>query len=467
MIDRDSTDIPMRRVAAMAAPRSAGYPACTVHDAFLSYNQAADGKVAAALEAGLERLAKPLFKLRAIDVFRDKTGLAASSGLRGSLEKHLSQSRWLVVLASPASAASPWCTFELNWWLQRHGMERLLIVLTDGELAWHRGGGGLDSARTTALPTALHERFAQEPLWVDLRWARGVEPLEPRRRAAAPGPAGPFGRHPQPAQGPARRRRRAPAARQTSPRGRGSGHDRPGRRCGHLAGGGSHAPTRPRADTGHSRRCRARSPRRPLHCWSATRGWRCNWRPSHEELPTPARAAAHCWPRCCLAVVALQQHESAWRALATHAPSGQWLMSDLRGGVYRSADGRSELQTLLPPREGLNLFASIRALAFSPDGKAWAYGGSGPRAGGARRRQDLRAGDRRQGRRDERQPDDPGPGLQPRRQPAGHGLEQRPGDAARVAHRPPPRAGQVCCATRRRWPSRPTADGWWPAAMAA
>ncbi len=67
-----------------------------MHDAFLSYNQAADDRLAAALEAGLERLAKPLFKLRAIDVFRDKTGMAASPGLWSSLESHLSGSRWLI-----------------------------------------------------------------------------------------------------------------------------------------------------------------------------------------------------------------------------------------------------------------------------------------------------------------------------------------------------------------------------------
>ena len=349
----------------------------TVHDAFLSYNQAADGKVAAALEAGLERLAKPLFKLRAIDVFRDKTGLAASSGLRGSLEKHLSRSRWLVVLASPASAASPWCTFELNWWLQRHGMERLLIVLTDGELAWHRGGGGLDSARTTALPTALHERFAQEPLWVDLRWARGVEPLNHGDAQLRPGLLD------------------LSAAIRNLPKDQLDGDDvRQQRRTRRLAGAAVATITlaaavatwqaveatrqRDRAQTlaqqTLSRQIAAQStallvsnPRLALQLAAESRGIA-----DTSESRSTLLAAMSALP-----LSRWQQHESAWRALATHAPSGQWLMSDLRGGVYRSADGRSELQTLLPPREGLNLFASIKALAFSPDGKAWAYGGSG------------------------------------------------------------------------------------------
>ena len=38
-----------------------------VHDAFISYSQSADGQLASALERGLESLAKPLFRLRAID----------------------------------------------------------------------------------------------------------------------------------------------------------------------------------------------------------------------------------------------------------------------------------------------------------------------------------------------------------------------------------------------------------------
>jgi hypothetical protein len=135
------------------------------HDAFLSYSQAADGRLAPALESGLEKFAKPVFKLRALDIFRDKTGLSASPGLWSSIEAHLAASRWLIFLASPAAAASHWCTKELLWWLDHHGSERLLIVLTDGELRWA-------AAADDALPPAARSRLAEEPLWVDLRWAR-------------------------------------------------------------------------------------------------------------------------------------------------------------------------------------------------------------------------------------------------------------------------------------------------------
>jgi len=45
-------------------------------DAFISYSHAADGKLAAALQHGLHRFAKPLFRRRAIRVFRDESTLA-------------------------------------------------------------------------------------------------------------------------------------------------------------------------------------------------------------------------------------------------------------------------------------------------------------------------------------------------------------------------------------------------------
>lgn len=158
------------------------------HDAFISYSHAADGRLAPLLEAGLEKLARPTFQLRAMNVFRDQTGLAASPGLWGGIVEHLLGSRWFVLLASPASAASPWCSKELLWWLEQRGVASLLVVLTDGEIVWDAASGDFDWARTTALSASLKGRFSEEPLFVDLRWARQVQqPVadDPRLRAAA------------------------------------------------------------------------------------------------------------------------------------------------------------------------------------------------------------------------------------------------------------------------------------------
>ena len=53
------------------------------HDykAFISYSHAADGKLAPALQHGLQNFACPWNQLRAIRVFRDKTGLTTTPGL--------------------------------------------------------------------------------------------------------------------------------------------------------------------------------------------------------------------------------------------------------------------------------------------------------------------------------------------------------------------------------------------------
>jgi hypothetical protein len=40
----------------------------TKHDAFISYSHSADSRLAKAIEEGIERLAKPLLKVRAADV---------------------------------------------------------------------------------------------------------------------------------------------------------------------------------------------------------------------------------------------------------------------------------------------------------------------------------------------------------------------------------------------------------------
>jgi hypothetical protein len=73
-------------------------------DAFISYSHAADGQLAAALQKGLHRFAKPLFKLHAVRVFRDETTLAMTPKLWPEIEKALRNSRWFILMADPFSA---------------------------------------------------------------------------------------------------------------------------------------------------------------------------------------------------------------------------------------------------------------------------------------------------------------------------------------------------------------------------
>jgi hypothetical protein len=83
-------------------------------DAFISYNHPLDHALAKALEEGMERLAKPLLALRAIDIFRDETALSADPDLWARIVDHLSGTAWLVVLACPDYSLPIWPAPGLN-----------------------------------------------------------------------------------------------------------------------------------------------------------------------------------------------------------------------------------------------------------------------------------------------------------------------------------------------------------------
>src|SRR6266511_820801 len=135
--------------------------------AFPSYSHALDGRLGAAVQTGLERFAKPWYRIRALRVFRDKLSLSASPGLWSSIERGLEASEWLLLMASPEAARSPWVRKEVGWWLQHRSADRLLIVLTSGQLAWDSAQDDFEWSRTDALPEeVLRGAFAEEPFWV-------------------------------------------------------------------------------------------------------------------------------------------------------------------------------------------------------------------------------------------------------------------------------------------------------------
>jgi WD40 repeat protein len=142
------------------------------YDGFISYSHAADGKLAPALQAGLHSFARRLFQLRALRVFRDQASLAANPALWDSIEQALLSSCYLLLLASPAAAASEWVGREVECWRGRKPAENLLLIVTDGDVEWDETRRDFDWVVTTALPHELSGWFEEEPRWVDLRWAR-------------------------------------------------------------------------------------------------------------------------------------------------------------------------------------------------------------------------------------------------------------------------------------------------------
>ncbi len=157
------------------------------YHAFISYGFDTDAVLAEALHNGLQRLAKPWHKATALDVFRDATGMSANPDLLGELKKALGRSRFLVLLASPDSAQSPWVNNEIRDFLAKDAdaLQRVLVVVTDG--VWQWAGDGTYTVDSTAVPAALVGVFKAEILFVDLRWARDISDLTlavPRFKAA-------------------------------------------------------------------------------------------------------------------------------------------------------------------------------------------------------------------------------------------------------------------------------------------
>jgi WD40 repeat protein len=150
------------------------------YDAFISYSHATDNRLAPAVQSALHWFAKPWYRLRMLHVFRDQTSLAMTPELWGAIAAALSESRYFLLCASPESAQSAWVQKEVEWWLTNRDSKTLFILLTDGEVVWNPEAGDFDWNATSALPVALRGAFPSEPLYVDLRFARGADELSLR-----------------------------------------------------------------------------------------------------------------------------------------------------------------------------------------------------------------------------------------------------------------------------------------------
>jgi len=150
------------------------------YDAFISYSHSADGKLAPALQRALKSLAKPWYRLRALAVFRDETDLSAVPNLTAVIRGALATSRFFVYLASPTAAQSRWVGEEIETWKRRDLPDRLLVAVTEGEVEWSAAAADFDWNKSSALHPNLKGVFTQEPLWVDLRWAKSDRTLSSR-----------------------------------------------------------------------------------------------------------------------------------------------------------------------------------------------------------------------------------------------------------------------------------------------
>jgi len=148
------------------------------YHAFISYSHAADGQLAPALQLALEKFAKPWYKIRNLNIFRDESTLAASPQLWDNIVKALDQSEYLVYLASPEAAASKWVNQELEFWRENKSLDKLIIVLTEGEILWDDKRNSFANSGESAIPPVLHDAFSGEPFYIDLRASRSTHDLK-------------------------------------------------------------------------------------------------------------------------------------------------------------------------------------------------------------------------------------------------------------------------------------------------
>ena len=113
------------------------------YNAFISYSHAADGKLAPALQSALHRFAKPWYRLRQLHVFRDKTSLTAGSGPVVGDRERAETIRMAGALSVAGSRACHWVQKEIGWWIENRATNRLLALLTEGDIVWEPGRNDL------------------------------------------------------------------------------------------------------------------------------------------------------------------------------------------------------------------------------------------------------------------------------------------------------------------------------------
>ncbi len=145
------------------------------YKAFISYSHESDSELAKSLQYKVERFSKKWFQIRSFKIFRDTSNLSASPGLWSDIVDALSHSEYLIYLASQEAAKSVWVAREISWWLENSNKEKLIIVLTNGQIAWDETKNDFDWDVCTSLPGELSGWFKEEPLYLKLNTAKSNE----------------------------------------------------------------------------------------------------------------------------------------------------------------------------------------------------------------------------------------------------------------------------------------------------
>ncbi len=122
-----------------------------------------DRRLANGILKGLRRIGRRPGQLRALRVLLPAADDSDSAAA-------LDQSRYLIAVLSPAAASSLRLDGELAHWLLRHHLDRLLLVLADGQLLWDPEQHRFDPRTSDAAPAALTQlgSLPAEPFYIDV-----------------------------------------------------------------------------------------------------------------------------------------------------------------------------------------------------------------------------------------------------------------------------------------------------------
>lgn len=140
-----------------------------MYNAFISYSHEADYQKSIALQKGLMRYALPWYKPSKLNIFRDEDDLSVSPQLWDNIQKSLLASEYLIFMASTRSKDSKWVGKELSFWLSQKSIEKIIIVVTEGDLNWDEENHVYLETDNNCIPEVLNNAFEQEPFYIDLR----------------------------------------------------------------------------------------------------------------------------------------------------------------------------------------------------------------------------------------------------------------------------------------------------------
>ena len=141
------------------------------YKAFISYKHLISTEFAKDLEYHIKRYAKNVFQ-KPDKIFRDEQYLKTGGDLTALIKSALKNADYLILLASPEAAISPWVISELEIWCNElKRADKIIVVLTSGSIHIDGIKKEIDWEKTDALPHLLKGHLPVLPLFVDLSWA--------------------------------------------------------------------------------------------------------------------------------------------------------------------------------------------------------------------------------------------------------------------------------------------------------